>query len=264
MPPTTLTRLWQRLLQWLLAITTPAAGITHEDTRRRIRLILAIDLVLVLANGLAVLILLAVLNEAPRTMLLYILPSLLAMVMGIAGYGLARTRRYVTGMQITLAGLLLNSYGAVLVTPGPEAFNYTIVIGAIPLVSSLFLSVRRTAVISAVVVAGLALVLHFHDALTRQMFENYMPLDGFARFISLLTVSGVSGVVLIAMRLRDLLEQDRLRAQEKALAEEMRAEAYKSADQVKTVFFASLSHELRTPLNAVINFTRLVTDGHAG
>jgi len=36
------------------------------------------------------------------------------------------------------------------------------------------------------------------------------------------------------------------------------------ANRLKTEFVNNMSHELRTPLNAVINFTRIVADGHAG
>jgi signal transduction histidine kinase len=36
------------------------------------------------------------------------------------------------------------------------------------------------------------------------------------------------------------------------------------ASKLKTEFINNMSHELRTPLNAVLNFTRIVTDGHAG
>jgi signal transduction histidine kinase len=36
------------------------------------------------------------------------------------------------------------------------------------------------------------------------------------------------------------------------------------ANRLKTEFINNMSHELRTPLNAVINFTRIVTDAHAG
>jgi signal transduction histidine kinase len=36
------------------------------------------------------------------------------------------------------------------------------------------------------------------------------------------------------------------------------------ANRLKTEFVNNMSHELRTPLNAVINFTRIVTDGHVG
>ncbi len=36
------------------------------------------------------------------------------------------------------------------------------------------------------------------------------------------------------------------------------------ANKLKTEFVNNMSHELRTPLNAVINFTRIVADGHAG
>lgn len=36
------------------------------------------------------------------------------------------------------------------------------------------------------------------------------------------------------------------------------------SSQLKTEFVNNMSHELRTPLNAVINFTRIVMDGHAG
>jgi len=36
------------------------------------------------------------------------------------------------------------------------------------------------------------------------------------------------------------------------------------ANRLKTEFINNMSHELRTPLNAVINFTRIVSDGHAG
>ncbi len=46
-------------------------------------------------------------------------------------------------------------------------------------------------------------------------------------------------------------------------AENARAAAVQ-ADRLKTEFINNMSHELRTPLNAVINFTRLVADGHAG
>lgn len=46
-------------------------------------------------------------------------------------------------------------------------------------------------------------------------------------------------------------------------AENARAAAVQ-ANRLKTEFINNMSHELRTPLNAVINFTRLVMDGHAG
>jgi signal transduction histidine kinase len=36
------------------------------------------------------------------------------------------------------------------------------------------------------------------------------------------------------------------------------------ANRFKTEFINNMSHELRTPLNAVINFTRIVMDGHVG
>ncbi len=36
------------------------------------------------------------------------------------------------------------------------------------------------------------------------------------------------------------------------------------ANSLKTQFVNNMSHELRTPLNAVINFTRIVMDGHVG
>ncbi len=36
------------------------------------------------------------------------------------------------------------------------------------------------------------------------------------------------------------------------------------ANKFKTEFVNNMSHELRTPLNAVINFTRIVSEGHAG
>jgi signal transduction histidine kinase len=36
------------------------------------------------------------------------------------------------------------------------------------------------------------------------------------------------------------------------------------ASKLKTEFINNMSHELRTPLNAVLNFTRIVLDGHAG
>lgn len=46
-------------------------------------------------------------------------------------------------------------------------------------------------------------------------------------------------------------------------AENARAAAVQ-ANRLKTEFINNMSHELRTPLNAVINFTRLVSEGHAG
>ncbi|MBX3084984.1 MAG: GAF domain-containing protein [Anaerolineae bacterium] len=78
----------------------------------------------------------------------------------------------------------------------------------------------------------------------------------------------------IAMRNARLFDdlQTKQRQLEKAVADlvitQGQAEnawlAAMEANKLKTEFINNMSHELRTPLNAVINFTRIVTEGHAG
>ncbi|HLY25480.1 MAG TPA: GAF domain-containing sensor histidine kinase, partial [Aggregatilineales bacterium] len=87
-------------------------------------------------------------------------------------------------------------------------------------------------------------------------------------------LSALAATAGIALRNAQLFEstQETNRALEKTVADlvisQQQAEnarlAAVEANKLKTEFVNNMSHELRTPLNAVINFTRIVLDGHAG
>lgn len=252
------------IMRIFLNATMPHPAIQNEDIRRRIRVSLAIDLIIAILNSLAIVIMFFAFDRQERSFLMYLLPSLFSVGIALSGYSLTRRENYVPGIILTIIAVAINSFGAILVTPGTEAFNYTVLVVGLPLVASLFLSVRRVALTIVWTILILGVIFTFHYDFAIIFFDEVYELDGFARFIGLVNVSGVSFVILVSMRLRDMLEVDRLEAQEKAISERLRAESYKRADEVKSTFLASMSHELRTPLNAIINFTAFVADGDLG
>ncbi|MEW6732345.1 MAG: two-component regulator propeller domain-containing protein [Acidobacteriota bacterium] len=72
-------------------------------------------------------------------------------------------------------------------------------------------------------------------------------------YASYLVLASAAGWGLIHWR------GQRLRAQRKLAAIELRAEASELANRAKTVFLASMSHELRTPINAISGFTQIIS-----
>ena len=77
----------------------------------------------------------------------------------------------------------------------------------------------------------------------------------------LLTILGLSGIVILSMLvIRHILQQHKLiqeLEQANQNATEARQQAFESAN-VKEQFLANMSHEIRTPINSVIGFTNLI------
>ncbi len=248
----------------LARLFEPPAFIENSDLRRRMRLLLAVDFVLIFGNIIALFFIITLIEGSDKEKIVYLLPSLSTMILGAIALYFAKTPHYTLGVLLTVAATEVNAYGAILATPGPSALTYTGLTIAGVLVAGLFFSVRRTAQIALVIVVGLALVFIVHEPLSFAVFNDYETIDDFSLVVSLIVVSGVSMTVLLFMRLRDLMEADRLAAREQALEKEKMAEMYRRANEVKSAFLANMSHELRTPLNAIINLPTFVVNGEFG
>jgi signal transduction histidine kinase len=262
----TLTAPFQPMLGLLSRMMTLDPSITDRDTQRRMRLLLVMDIVVLIGNILGMIALLLILKREPRIVAIYLLPSTITIVLITVGFWLSRTANYRRGIYLTVFTIMLNAYAAIVVTPGAEAFGYVAMVIAAPLIASLVLNIRETAQVSVAATLGLMITFVLHGYITPLIFDpsELYTLSPFAQTTSVIITIALSSVVLISMRLRDLVEADRLEAQRLAISEKERAEAFQQADQVKSAFMASMSHELRTPLNAIINFTTFVVDGDTG
>jgi signal transduction histidine kinase len=249
-------------------LTQPHPSIQSVDIQRRVRLLLNIYLVSIIAAGVATVSVQFLITNAPQYKPLYMLPTALYVLLAIPGFLLSRTPAYLRGAYLMVALIAGMGYGSILTTPGENALAYVALPIIAVLVAGLFMSIRATTQLAAAVTGGLALTLILRTPITGSIFVDYYP--GFTRIgvhsivVSLLLVTSISAVLLLSMRLRDLLEADRLAEQNRALEQEQIATVYKRAEEVKSMFLASMSHELRTPLNAIINFTRFVAKGSMG
>jgi signal transduction histidine kinase len=136
---------------------------------------------------------------------------------------------------------------------------------------------QRTSLATQAIVAGmvseLAVPVLYYDelygilAVQTSTYRNFTDEE-----VDLLqSLAAHAGIALRNARLFEALEQRNSELQKanaaleiaRQQAENARAAAVQ-ANRLKTEFINNMSHELRTPLNAVINFTRLVMDGHAG
>jgi signal transduction histidine kinase len=136
---------------------------------------------------------------------------------------------------------------------------------------------QRTSLATQAIVAGMVSelavpVLYYDELYGILAVETSTYRDFTDEEVDLLqALAAHAGIALRNARLFEQLEQRNSELQKanaaleisRQQAENARAAAVQ-ANRLKTEFINNMSHELRTPLNAVINFTRLVMDGHAG
>ncbi|MBL8165463.1 MAG: hypothetical protein JNJ61_26005 [Anaerolineae bacterium] len=239
------------------------------DTRRRVRLLLSVTLLVLVANLIGLVTTEVLIEDHPTVEFIFALPCLTAVVLSIPCYIIGRSSRYRIGAVLLVITVALLGYSAMIVTPGPSAVNYVAIAPTSTLIASLFLSIRLTGLLGTAVVFGMWMTMALHTPVTYLLFASQPhrlgdPLANYNMIISVIIALAMTGVILLSMRLRDLLEADRLAARTRALEQEALAEAYKRAESVKSTFLASMSHELRTPLNTITSFARLVASQGMG
>jgi signal transduction histidine kinase len=249
-------------------LTEPHASIQSVDIQRRVRLLLNIYLVSIIAATIATSLVQLFITNSSQYKPLYMLPTILYVLLAVPGFLLSRTSFYLRGVYLLVALIAGMGYGSILTTPGENALAYVSLPIIAVLVAGLFMSIQTTTRLAIAVTVGLGVTLLLRTPISGAIFADYDP--GFTTIgihniaVSLLLVASIAAVLIITMRLRDLLETDRLAEQTRAIEQEKIATAYKQAEEVKSMFLASMSHELRTPLNAIINFTRFVAKGSMG
>lgn len=252
----------QAFLAWL---TEPHPSALNQDVRRRIRLLLGMALVLLLGNVISIICIYALIPESAEWLLFFSLPCIFSLCCALGGYWLGKTPHFKFGVLLTSMGLIIVSYGSVLTTNTVEGVPYPVVSFAGVIVSGLFFTVRHTAWVALMNFIGLPLLFYVHDMIAPLLYgENARLTPVFIVAVWMIAIGGVSVCLLIFMRLRDLMEEDRLLERQRALEQEQIAESYRRANDLKAAFLASMSHELRTPLNAIINFPSFVMNGEFG
>lgn len=259
-----------RLGTYLNHMTQPYAGVVTAGERRVVRLLLAIDLIVVFFCAIAVVAVLLVIptvsepNISLTKLLIYISTPFSTIVVAVLAHRIKQSSVHPIGAYLTMSGFFICTYGAIFTTPGIQALNYTPINIAGPLVASLYFSLRKTVQVSLLSVGGLGLTLHFHELVTSAIFGDTVRIDEFGRIIAMMNTLALNALLIVALRLRDFLEADRRVAEKALLEEQHRAEIYKEAAAIKSRFMAGLSHELRTPMNAILNYSAYVRDGYEG
>jgi signal transduction histidine kinase len=250
-------RRWVRFL-------SPSARIESNDIRRRVRLLLIVNITIVMFNLIGLVVAVIRNTSGFQTTSITVLNQLLAIIIVSIGYLLALTPRYRLGVWTTIVAIMMNAFWAMLRISGPEALVFVGLVMMGPIIASILLSLHETVQVSVVIGIGLVVTFYLHGPINNYYFPDAAPMRIHLKIISSFLFIAVSTSVITSMRLRDLLEKDRLAAQALAVQEKQRAEAFQQADQVKSAFLASMSHELRTPLNAVINFSKFLKKGIPG
>jgi signal transduction histidine kinase len=243
--------LWQRL-------TEPAAEIQRAD-RRRARLLSSLLLVLSIAGTILTIASRLFSNTPSPSPAATNAVSIISIGLIWVIYALSRTKYYTIVVVLTI-GLVDISIFALAVSQR-EAFNATslnfLVVGV--LVSSMLLSIRGTAYVSALTVLGMLLL----PLLVPKLPNITLPV-GFVLMTSTL--------LLVFIWHRDQLEADRrselakaLKQTEEANAALVRANALTNETvRLKSEFMSTMSHELRTPLNAITGFCGIMLEGIGG
>ncbi len=248
-----------------LSVTTPHPSVLSSDVRR-VRLLLSIIVSFILLNLFGIVLVFALIEDSLQMELIFAAPCALATALTLFAYGIARSPRHMPAVYLIMLNAAILTYGAILATPGPDsATKYAPMIVLGTLIGGLFLNVRETGVVAAMLGIGLLVVMLIFPRVVTGIFGfTVEPIESFSIFVTQLIVHGMNLCILFFMDLRDRLEQERIQERTRAIEQEQLALAYKRADEVKSAFLASMSHELRTPLNAVINFTKFVQNGVMG
>jgi signal transduction histidine kinase/ActR/RegA family two-component response regulator len=239
--------------------TRPHPSITGRDQRRQVRLLLSMNLVFFVGLCIVVADVILIHNPSGADSIAAFW-ALVAMIC-LSGMNLVlgkqprfRLAAYATVITVGIGGYAL---AFTIQTDYAEFLVLTSLIST--MMAALFLSLRTTALYALGNILFFVLAASpLRVLLGNLIFQGQIAINEFSSFrvvVVSVILAAISAVILVFIRTRDLLEQDRREALAARMEQERIADEMQTKANVRSQFLANMSHELRTPLNVIIGYT---------